>query len=156
MLGLCDGQPIPVELQIVAFPQVRLGIGHDSVIDPWYGLSTANLLDAASMAIHLGHLTSEDQLLNWFQRLYTDNHLHSARHPKWPRKPQPTYCGSMPKTPSMSCENGPCHKSWSKTKPSTYQTSSVLKSAGENSKWTVLSNGQYFRRRNQRFNPKPP
>ena len=79
---VCDGQPIPVELQIVAFPQVRLGIGHDSVIDPWYGLGTANLLDAASMAIHLGHLTSEDQLLNWFQRLYTDNHLPFGTPPK--------------------------------------------------------------------------
>lgn len=54
---------------------VQVGIGHDSVVDPWYGLGTANLLDAASMAIHLGHLTSEKQITRAFQTLYTENHL---------------------------------------------------------------------------------
>lgn len=51
-----------------------VGIGHDSVMDPWYRLGTANLLDAAWMAIHLGHLTSEDAMRRVFNTLINENH----------------------------------------------------------------------------------
>ena len=51
-----------------------VGIGHDSVVDPWYRLGTANLVDAAYMLVHLGHLTSEDQLRRAFRTLHADNH----------------------------------------------------------------------------------
>ncbi len=52
-----------------------VGIGHDSVQDPWYRLGTANMLDAAHMLVHMGHLTSEDQLQRTFRTLWHDNHL---------------------------------------------------------------------------------
>lgn len=53
----------------------RVGIGHDSVVDPWYRLGTANLMDAAYMLVHLGHLTSESQLRRAVETLWTENHL---------------------------------------------------------------------------------
>ena len=51
-----------------------VGIGHDSVMDPWYRLGTANLVDAAYMLLHVGHLTSEAEMARVFSTLYTDNH----------------------------------------------------------------------------------
>ena len=52
-----------------------IGIGHDSVLDPWYPLGVGNLLDAASMAIHVGHLTSVELMTRVFRTLVDDNHL---------------------------------------------------------------------------------
>lgn len=52
----------------------RVGIGHDSVQDPWYRLGTGNLLDAAYMLIHVGQLTGEDQMVRVFETLHRDNH----------------------------------------------------------------------------------
>lgn len=51
-----------------------VGIGHDSVQDPWYRLGTANLMDAAYMLVHVGHLTGEDQMAKVFRTLIDDNH----------------------------------------------------------------------------------
>ncbi|RME28993.1 MAG: hypothetical protein D6798_01160, partial [Deltaproteobacteria bacterium] len=51
-----------------------VGIGHDSVVDPWYRLGTANLVDAASMLIHAGHLTGEAEIRRVFGVLHGDNH----------------------------------------------------------------------------------
>ncbi len=51
-----------------------VGIGHDSVMDPWYRLGTANLVDAASMLVHVGQLTAEDQMHRVFRTLHDDNH----------------------------------------------------------------------------------
>ena len=59
-----------------------VGIGHDSVVDPWYRLGTANLVDAAWMAVHLGHLTSEDQLRRAFRALHHDNHRPWGEPPR--------------------------------------------------------------------------
>jgi cytosine/creatinine deaminase len=52
-----------------------VGIGHDSVQDPWYRLGTANLLDAAYMLVHVGHLTGEAQMAQVFDALIGANHL---------------------------------------------------------------------------------
>src|SRR5262249_2929627 len=52
-----------------------VGIGHDSVQDPWYRLGTANLVDAAYMLVHVGQLTGEDQMARVFAALYRENHL---------------------------------------------------------------------------------
>lgn len=91
-----------------------VAIGHDSVMDPWYRLGTGNLLDAAWMAVHLGHLTSEDAMCRVFRTLVHDNHLPFGGPPKieegaaapvlwWPEKdpveilrtrPRPTIVGA--------------------------------------------------------------
>ena len=55
--------------------RARLAISHDSVMDPWYRLGTANLMDAAYMLVHYAHLTSEDELRRVVTTLSTDNHL---------------------------------------------------------------------------------
>jgi cytosine deaminase len=52
-----------------------VGIGHDSVVDPWYRLGTANLLDPAYMLVHAGHLTGEAQMVQAFTTLHQENHL---------------------------------------------------------------------------------
>jgi len=51
-----------------------VGIGHDSVVDPWYRLGTANLVDAAYMLLHVAQLTQEDEMRRVFETLHTDNH----------------------------------------------------------------------------------
>jgi cytosine deaminase len=35
-----------------------VALGHDSVLDPWYPLGRADMLDVAHMAVHAGHMTS--------------------------------------------------------------------------------------------------
>ncbi len=52
-----------------------VGIGHDSVVDPWYRLGTANMLDPAYMLIHAAHLTSDTDMKRVFSTLHTENHL---------------------------------------------------------------------------------
>jgi cytosine deaminase len=51
-----------------------VGIGHDSVQDPWYRLGTANLVDAAYMLVHVAHLTGEADLVRAFRTLHAENH----------------------------------------------------------------------------------
>ncbi len=51
-----------------------VGIGHDSVMDPWYRLGTANLVDAAYMLVHVAQLTSEAEMLRVMRTLWTENH----------------------------------------------------------------------------------
>ncbi|MBM4391576.1 MAG: amidohydrolase family protein [Deltaproteobacteria bacterium] len=51
-----------------------VGIGHDSVQDPWYRLGTASLLDAAYMLVHVGQLTSETDMKRVVRTLHTENH----------------------------------------------------------------------------------
>jgi cytosine deaminase len=52
-----------------------VGIGHDSVQDPWYRLGTASMLDTAYMLVHLGQLTGEDDIRRVFRTLCAENHL---------------------------------------------------------------------------------
>jgi cytosine deaminase len=60
----------------------QVGIGHDSVQDPWYRLGTANMLDAAYMLLHVGQLTGEEQMRRLFRTLYTENHLPFGGPPR--------------------------------------------------------------------------
>lgn len=51
-----------------------VGIGHDSVMDPWYRLGTANMLDPAYMLVHVGHLTGLEPMRRVFETLHSANH----------------------------------------------------------------------------------
>jgi len=53
----------------------HVGVGHDSVQDPWYRLGTAHMLDPVYMLVHLGHLTSEEAMQRAVRALWTVNHL---------------------------------------------------------------------------------
>ena len=37
-----------------------VALGHDSVLDPWYPLGRADMLDVAHMGVHVGHMTSQE------------------------------------------------------------------------------------------------
>lgn len=54
---------------------VPVGIGHDSVQDPWYRLGTGAMIDAAYMLLHVAQLTGEDDMRKVFRTLHHDNHL---------------------------------------------------------------------------------
>lgn len=60
----------------------KVGIGHDSVMDPWYRLGTANLLDAASMLVHVGQLTGEHEMRRVLRTLSQENHLPFGAAPQ--------------------------------------------------------------------------
>jgi cytosine deaminase len=60
----------------------RVGIGHDSVVDPWYRLGTANMLDPAYMLVHAGHLTGEAEMVRVFETLHRENHLPFGAPPE--------------------------------------------------------------------------
>ena len=46
---------------------IACAFGHDCVMDPWYSLGHADMLDVAHMAIHLGHLTGRDAMRRAFE-----------------------------------------------------------------------------------------
>lgn len=52
-----------------------VGIGHDSVQDPWYPLGTAALIDAAYVLVHFAHCSGADELERVFRALWDENHL---------------------------------------------------------------------------------
>jgi cytosine deaminase len=41
---------------------IPCAFGHDCVMDPWYSLGNADMLEAAHMAVHVGHMTSRDDM----------------------------------------------------------------------------------------------
>jgi cytosine deaminase len=51
---------------------LTVALGHDSVLDPWYGLGSGDMLDVAHMAIHVAQMTSLDGMASCFAAV-TDN-----------------------------------------------------------------------------------
>ncbi len=41
---------------------VNVAFGHDCVMDPWYGLGCADMLEVASMGLHVAQMTSQAQM----------------------------------------------------------------------------------------------
>jgi cytosine deaminase len=41
---------------------VNVAFGHDCVMDPWYSLGSADMLEVASMGLHVGQLTAQVQM----------------------------------------------------------------------------------------------
>lgn len=58
-----------------------VGIGHDSVQDPWYRLGKAHMLDAASMLVHAAQLTGEAQMERVLHTLWHENHAPFGDRP---------------------------------------------------------------------------
>ena len=59
-----------------------VGVGHDSVVDPWYRLGTANLVDAAAMLVHVGQLTGEEEMRRVLGTLAGTNHRPFGAPPR--------------------------------------------------------------------------
>ncbi len=45
---------------------VNVSLGHDCVMDPWYSLGTHDMLEVASMALHVGQMTGVDEMPKLF------------------------------------------------------------------------------------------
>ena len=50
---------------------IPVAFGHDCVMDPWYSLGQADMLDVASMGLHLAHMTSRDAMRAAFASVTT-------------------------------------------------------------------------------------
>jgi len=46
---------------------LTVAFGQDCVMDPWYALGSADMLDAAYMGLHVAHMTGEDDMRRCFQ-----------------------------------------------------------------------------------------
>ncbi|MBX3619841.1 MAG: amidohydrolase family protein [Rhizobacter sp.] len=45
---------------------VNVAFGHDCVMDPWYSLGSADMLEVAHMGLHVAQMTSQDQMRRCF------------------------------------------------------------------------------------------
>ena len=52
---------------------VNVCIGHDSVMDPWYSMGRANMLDAANFMMHYGHMIGAAQIPLLFDMITTNS-----------------------------------------------------------------------------------
>ena len=52
---------------------VNVSIGHDSVMDPWYSLGKACLLQQAFLMLHAGHMNGAEQIQQVFDMITTNS-----------------------------------------------------------------------------------
>ena len=50
---------------------IPVALGHDCVMDPWYGLGSHDMLEVAHMAVHVGHMTGVDEIGDLFAGVTT-------------------------------------------------------------------------------------
>ena len=50
---------------------IPVGLGHDCVMDPWYGLGSHDMLEVAHMAVHVGLMTGIDEIKSMFDGVTT-------------------------------------------------------------------------------------
>jgi cytosine/creatinine deaminase len=51
---------------------ITCAFGHDCVMDPWYSLGQADMLEVASMGLHVGQMTSRDAMRQCFAAVTTE------------------------------------------------------------------------------------
>jgi cytosine deaminase len=52
---------------------INVGWGQDCVLDPWYSLGTADMLDVAFMGLHVAQMTSPDDMQTCFDMVTVNN-----------------------------------------------------------------------------------
>jgi cytosine deaminase len=52
---------------------IRVGFGQDCVLDPWYSLGTADMLDVAFMGLHVAQMTSPDDMRRCYEMVTTES-----------------------------------------------------------------------------------
>ncbi|MBC7141104.1 MAG: amidohydrolase family protein [Rhodobacteraceae bacterium] len=52
---------------------ITVGWGQDCVLDPWYSLGTADMLDVAFMGLHVAQMTHPDEMARCFRMVTEDN-----------------------------------------------------------------------------------
>ena len=51
---------------------INVAFGHDCVMDPWYSLGSADMLDVAHMALHVAQMTSREAMRYCFEAVTTN------------------------------------------------------------------------------------
>ncbi|MGF1517683.1 MAG: cytosine deaminase [Nodosilinea sp.] len=51
---------------------LNVSLGHDCVQDPWYNLGSGNMLDVASMAVHVCQMTGQDEIATCYAMITTN------------------------------------------------------------------------------------
>src|ERR1043165_9453682 len=51
---------------------INVAFGHDCVMDPWYSLGNADMLDVAHMALHVGQMTAREAMRYCFEAVTTN------------------------------------------------------------------------------------
>ena len=51
---------------------LNVSLGHDCIQDPWYNLGTGNMLDVASMAVHVCQMTGQDEIAACYAMITTN------------------------------------------------------------------------------------
>ncbi len=52
---------------------INVGFGHDCVMDPWYGLGSGDMLEVASMGLHVAQMTSQAGMRACFDAVTVNN-----------------------------------------------------------------------------------
>jgi cytosine deaminase len=52
---------------------IAVGWGQDCVLDPWYSLGTADMLDVAFMGLHVAQMTHPEEMARCFRMVTEDN-----------------------------------------------------------------------------------
>jgi len=52
---------------------VNVGFGHDCVMDPWYSLGSADMLEVAAMGLHVAQMTSQAAMRQCFDAVTVNN-----------------------------------------------------------------------------------
>ncbi|MEP3438262.1 MAG: amidohydrolase family protein [Hoeflea sp.] len=52
---------------------IKVGFGQDCVLDPWYSLGTADMLDVAFMGLHVAQMTSPDDMRRCYEMVTTQS-----------------------------------------------------------------------------------
>jgi cytosine deaminase len=52
---------------------INVGFGHDCVMDPWYSLGSADMLEVAQMGLHVAQMTSQAQMRACFDAVTINN-----------------------------------------------------------------------------------
>ena len=52
---------------------IRVGFGQDCVLDPWYSLGSADMLDVAFMGLHVAQMTSPQEMRHCYDMVTSVN-----------------------------------------------------------------------------------
>ena len=69
---------------------VNVAFGHDCVMDPWYGLGSADMLEVAHMGLHVAQMTSQSGMRQCFDAVTVERREGDAPRRLRPRAPAAT------------------------------------------------------------------
>ena len=86
---------------------ITVGWGQDCVLDPWYSLGTADMLDVAFMGLHVAQMTSPDEMRTCFDMVTVNTPDHGAGGLRAACRGKGVAGGAGCRTRSKRCGCGP-------------------------------------------------